>query len=209
MGGAMCGCGGFAAGPCAPALWTWGSIMQSSSRTWPLGRPRMAARCEYCPCPLTSPSCSVWPFGPHLLPLRAATFAAVVVTSWRSTTSAWLCSGLAISCPRRLPIAPSHRSRPSAWVGSPCCGGGAALMLLLTLPALQAPASPSAALVSPRLSVRWARRTATCASGLWTSPLCSWRQVGQDSSSPSGSSPGLDGSQGSEKLHPDPGTHHC
>lgn len=169
----------------------------------------MAARCEYCPCPLTGPVPSVWPFGPHLLSLGAAMFAAVVVTSWRSTASAWLCGALATSCPRRRPVAPSHRSRPSAWVGSLCCVGGAALMLLLTLPAPQAPASPSAASASPRLSVRWARRTAACASGPWTSPLCSWRQVGQDSSSPSGSIPGLDGRQDSEKLHPDPGTHHC
>lgn len=205
----MCGCGGFEAAACAPAPWTWGSITHWSSLTWPSGRPRMAACCEYHPCPPTSPVPSVWPFGPHLSPPRAATSAAGVVTSWRLTTSAWLCGALATSCPWRLPAAPSHRSRPSARVGSPCCVGGAALMLLLTPPAPQVPASPSAASASPRRSVRWARRTAACASGPWISPRCSWRQVGQDGRSPSGSIPGLDGRQDSEKLHPGPGTHHC
>ena len=51
-------------------------------------------------------------------------------------------------------------------------------MRALTPPVPQAPALPSAASVSPKPSVQWARRTAACASGPWTSPLCSWRQVG-------------------------------
>lgn len=51
-------------------------------------------------------------------------------------------------------------------------------MLSLTRPVPQALALPSAASVSPKLSVPWARRTATCASGPWTSLLCSWRRVG-------------------------------
>lgn len=109
----------------------------------------------------------------------AATCAAAAATSWKLTTSAWPCGMLPASCPCRRPVTPSHRSRPSVRVGGPCCAGGGALLLGADpAPPTQAPASPSAASASPGPRAPWAPRMATCASGRWTSPPSSWRQVG-------------------------------
>ncbi|XP_057603857.1 WD repeat-containing protein 90 isoform X4 [Hippopotamus amphibius kiboko] len=140
VGGAVCGCGGCEVGSCAPALWTWGSTTHWSSLTWPSGGSKTA----------THSMC-----------------AAAAATSWRLTTSAWLCGMLAASCPRRPLATPSHRSRASVW----------------------APASPSAVSASPRPLALWAPRMATCASGPRTSPLCSWRQSTRAPSVPSASAP--------------------
>lgn len=48
--------------------------------------------------------------------------------------SAWPCGMLAAFCPCRPPAGPSHRSRPSAQVGGPLAGWGAAWRSRLLLP---------------------------------------------------------------------------
>lgn len=122
--GAVCGSGGCGVVSFDPALWTWGSTVHWSSLTLPLHRHWMAAVhprpacCESVPAPtlfLPSPPFTLRPASPH--PPFAALCAATVVTSWRSTTSAWLCSTSVACCPHSPLMFPSPRSRTSVWVG--------------------------------------------------------------------------------------------
>lgn len=121
--GAVCGSGGCGVVSFDPALWIWGSMVHWSSPTLPLHRHwRTLARpacCESGPAHtfvLTRPTLySRVPASPH--PPFAALCAATVVTSWRSTTSAWLCGMSAACCPHSPLMFPSPRSRTSVWVG--------------------------------------------------------------------------------------------
>lgn len=120
--GAVCGSGGCGVVSFDPALWIWGSMVHWSSPTLPLHRHwRTLARpacCESGPAHtfvLTRPTLYSSPASPH--PPFAALCAATVVTSWRSTTSAWLCGMSAACCPHSPLMFPSPRSRTSVWVG--------------------------------------------------------------------------------------------
>lgn len=178
VGGAVFGCGGFEAGVFAPALWTWGSTTHWSSLIWLLGRPRTATHCEYSSFTLTI-------LVPLCLPLRPSltTFLGSYVCSRSGHILEIDHQRMAVQHTRRLlpmqtpgsPLPQKQTFSSGMW---PSLRRGTSPDAFTDASFPQALASPSAASVSPRLHVLWDPRMATCASGPWTSPLCSWKQVG-------------------------------